>query len=171
MKKYLLATLALGFLTLSKAQDRTLPSVDVKDINGKAFNTSSMLDTTHTDSSAKFVIVSFWATWCGPCIKELEAINEKYSEWQKAYKCKLVAVSIDDARSVSKVKPKVNGMGWNYQILLDENMDFAREMGVSDPPALYVIDAKGNIVYSHLGYTPGSEDELEEKLKELTGKQ
>jgi peroxiredoxin len=83
---------------------------------------------------------------------------------------KLVAVSIDDARNSKKVKPKVLGYGWNYEILIDENMDLARAMNVNNPPMTFIYDTAGELVYSHQGYTPGAEDELEAKLKEITGK-
>ena len=83
---------------------------------------------------------------------------------------KLVAVSIDDARNSKKVKPKVLGYGWTYQILLDENMDLARAMNVNNPPMTFIVDGTGKIVWSHQGYTPGAEEELEAKLKELSGK-
>jgi cytochrome c biogenesis protein CcmG/thiol:disulfide interchange protein DsbE len=152
--------LVLGSFTV---QD-SIPSVDVKDLDGNTVNFSTVAE------KGKITVVSFWATWCGPCIKELEAINDKYAEWQTKYNMKLVAVSIDDARNSKKVKPKVLGYGWTYQILLDENMDLARTMSVNDPPMTFIYDAEGNQVWSHQGYTPGSEDELEAKLAELSGK-
>jgi cytochrome c biogenesis protein CcmG, thiol:disulfide interchange protein DsbE len=162
--KYMIAGLA-GLLTLASFSVKdTLPSVDVKDLDGNTVNFSTVAE------EGKITVVSFWATWCTPCIKELEAINEKYETWQTEYNMKLVAVSIDDARNSKKVKPKVLGYGWGYQVLIDENMDLARVMNVNNPPFTFIYDKEGNQVYSHQGYTPGAEDELEAKLKELSGK-
>jgi cytochrome c biogenesis protein CcmG/thiol:disulfide interchange protein DsbE len=148
----------------SFAVNDTLPSVDVKDLDGNTVNFSTVAE------KGKITVISFWATWCGPCLKELEAVNEKYAEWQTTYNMKLVAVSIDDARNSKKVKPKVLGYGWTYQVLIDENMDLARAMNVNAPPMTFIYDGEGKQVWSHQGYTPGAEDELEAKLKEISGK-
>jgi cytochrome c biogenesis protein CcmG, thiol:disulfide interchange protein DsbE len=158
-----LASAALLTLISFRPQD-SMPSVTVKDMDGNSVNFNTVAD------SGKITVVSFWATWCTPCIKELEAIHEKYEDWTKTYNMKLVAVSIDDARNSKKVKPKVLGYGWNYEILIDENMDLARAMNVNNPPMTFIYDTTGELVYSHQGYTPGAEDELEAKLKEITGK-
>lgn len=158
IKQYLFLLLA-SFGTALSAQ--TVPSVNVKNINGENVDFSSVID------SGKITVISFWATWCGPCIKELQAIDQYYEDWQETYNMKLVAVSIDDSRNVKKVKPKVLGEGWQYEIILDENQDLARAMNVNNPPMTYIVDAQGKIVYSHQGYTPGAEDELEAQLKKL----
>lgn len=164
MKKYFIIV-SFFFVALNVfGQAETLPAIEIKDLDGQSYNTSLLID------SQQYTIISFWATWCGPCIKELEAIKKKYAEWQATYKVKLCAVSIDDARNSNKVKPKVLALNWPYQILLDQNMDFARALNVQNPPMLFIVDTKGNIVYSHQGYNPGSEEEIEEKLKEFTGK-
>jgi peroxiredoxin len=113
------------------------------------------------------MVISFWATWCTPCIKELNNIDEIYQDWQKKYGLELVAVSMDDARTSSKVQPVANSLGWSYLILLDENKDLARAMNVNNPPQTILIDQSGNIVYVHNGYTEGSEIELEEQIKKL----
>jgi peroxiredoxin len=102
-----------------------------------------------------------------PCINELDAINEEYIDWQDETNVKLYAVSIDNARTQSRVKPLVNGKGWEYEVLLDTNEDFKRFVNANSVP--YVIIVKnGEIVYKHSGYTPGSEVELFEKIKELS---
>lgn len=170
MKKFVLAIAASIILPLSSlmAQDAAAPSeapsVQVKNIDGGAANFSTSVE------KGKITIVSFWATWCGPCIKELQAIDGHYADWQENYNMKLIAVSIDDARNVKKVKPKVLGEGWSYEIILDENQDLARAMNVNNPPMTFIVDGNGKVVYTHQGYTPGAEDELEEHLKELSGK-
>lgn len=162
--KLMIAAVAVLITAASFKVNDTFPSVNVKDLDGNTVDFSTVQE------KGKITVVSFWATWCTPCIKELEAINEKYEEWQTTYNMKLVAVSIDDARNTKKVKPKVLGYGWTYQVLLDENMDLARVMNVNNPPMTYIYDGEGKQVYSHQGYTPGAEDELEAKLKEISGK-
>ena len=160
MKK--LAIVLCSIITVGLFGQTSVPDIDVKDMEGNNVSFKSAIDTN------KLTIVSFWATWCGPCIKELEAINEVYEEWQTEYNVDLIAVSIDDSRNSKKVKPKVLGLGWEYTVLLDENSDLARAMNVVNPPMLFVINQKGKVVYTHAGYSPGSEDELEDKLGELT---
>jgi thiol-disulfide isomerase/thioredoxin len=164
MKKLLFITGAAALLALASfTHSDGLPSVKVKNLDGNEVDFSTVAD------SGKITVVSFWATWCAPCLKELEAINDHYAEWQTKYNMKIVAVSIDDSRNSKKVKPKVLGFGWTYEVYLDENMDLARVMNVNNPPMTFIYDRQGKLYYSHQGYTPGAEDELEKKLIELSG--
>ena len=136
-----------------------LPAVQLKDINGKPVNTAKI------SNNGKPIIISFWATWCKPCIRELKAIHELYPEWQDETGVHIIIVSIDDAQNAQKVKPLVDGLGWEYEVLLDPNGDFKRAMNVQAVPHVFVIDGKGNIIHNHSGYTDGSEQELYELIK------
>ncbi len=159
MKKIvLLLSLILSFNAFSQ---NNLPKVDVKTLDGE---TISIQDATNKDN---IVIVSLWATWCVPCIKELDAISDVYDEWQEETGVELIAVSVDDSRTVKRVKTLVNGKGWDYQVLLDTNNDLKRALGASTVPLTLVIK-DNKIVLRHSGYSPGSEDELYEKIKELS---
>ena len=158
----LLCFLALTATTSVVAQSK-LPNVTLKDINGKSVNVSQY------NRSDKPVIVSFWATWCGPCIKELKAIKEVYSKWQKEMGVELVAVSIDDARTKNRVKPQVSGADWKYTILLDENSELKRAMNVINVPYTVIL-YKGEVKFKHSNYTPGIENKIYEELKSLTKK-
>lgn len=145
----------------STKRAQTLPSVQVKTLDGKTVNIQDFA------KSGKITVISFWATWCGPCIKELDNILDVYDEWQKKYGMELIAVTIDDSRNITKVKPFVNGKGWPYTILTDENKDLARAMNVNNPPQTILINQEGHIVFVHNGYTEGSEFELEAEIKKL----
>lgn len=158
-----LSIIAFVCFSLSVSAQSKLPNVTLKDLKGKSVNIAQY------GKSDKPVIVSFWATWCGPCLKELEAINKVYDKWQKETGVELVAVSIDDSRTRSRVKPLVNGKSWDYTILLDENQELKRAMNVINPPYTIVV-YKGQIVYSHTGYTPGTENELYKEIKKAIGK-
>ena len=114
-------------------------------------------------------IVSLWATWCVPCIKELDAISDLYQDWIEETGVSLIAVSVDDSRTVKRVKSLINGKGWEYDILLDTNNDLKRALGASSIPLTIVIK-NNKIVYRHSGYNPGAEYELYEKVKEYTSK-
>ncbi|MBO4622154.1 MAG: TlpA family protein disulfide reductase [Paludibacteraceae bacterium] len=159
MKKILLILLLLSGMTL--ASQAALPSVQLKDINGKTVNTAKL------NNEGKPMIISFWATWCKPCIRELKAINELYEEWKTETGVRVVIVSIDAAQDAQKVKPLVDGFGWEYDVLLDPNGDFKRAMNVQSVPHVFVLDGKGNIVHNNIGYTDGEEEELYEIIKNL----
>lgn len=152
--------LMLCFAAIAFGAFAQLPSVELKDVNGKTVNTSQI------DNNGKPVIISFFATWCKPCLRELKAINEVYQDWQDETGVKLVAVSIDDGQNAQRVKPLVDGFGWEYDVLLDTNSDFKRAMNVNNVPHVFVLDGNGKIVYDHSGYTDGSEQHLIEVIRE-----
>ena len=94
---------------------------------------------------------------------------EVYEDWQQETGVRIIAISIDEGQNIQKVKPLVDGYGWEYQILLDPNSDFRRAMGVNLIPHSFIIDGNGKVAYSHSGYTEGAEAELYEKVKEIAG--
>lgn len=153
--------MALGTVFTANAQ---LPSVTLKSIDGKTVKTDTL------SNNGKPFIIDFFATWCKPCNRELDAIAEVYEDWQAETGVKVIAVSIDQAQNINKVKPLVDGKGWNYEVLLDPNSDFKRALGVQMIPYTLIVDGQGNIVYKHNGYTDGAEQELIEKVRELIGK-
>lgn len=158
MKKTLLiALLAL----VSVAASAKLPSVQLKDIEGNVVNTAELLN------DGKPFIVSFFATWCKPCMREIEAINDNYIDWQEETGVKLILVSIDEGQNVAKVKPLVDSKGWEFQVLLDPNGDFKRAMNVQMVPSLFILDGQGNVVESHTSYTDGSEEHIIETLRKI----
>ncbi|HNP47682.1 MAG TPA: TlpA disulfide reductase family protein [Bacteroidia bacterium] len=154
----------IGIQSLCSAQDskgRTLPNVTVKTLTGENISADKL------SNDGKPMIIDFWATWCKPCIEELNAIHEEYATWQKETGVKLVTVSLDDARTMSRVAPFVNGKGWAYENYLDPNGDLKRAMNVNMPPHTFVINGKGEIVWQHVGFTEGNQDELYEVVKKV----
>lgn len=137
------------------------PSVDIKNIEGKIINTDEF------DNGGKPIIVSFWATWCKPCAKELDAINEVYDEWQDETGVKLLAISIDDARNTAKITPFANGKDWPYEIYLDANSDLKRALNVNAIPHTFLLNGNKEIVWQHTSYFDGDEDELFEEVQKL----
>ena len=151
-------------LVLSVSAFAALPSVQLKDINGKR------VDTAKLNNDGKPYIISFFATWCKPCLRELDAINEVYPDWQDETGVRLIAVSIDKAQDESKVKPLVNSKGYEYEVLLDPNGDFKKAMGVNMVPTVFVIDGKNNIIDTRTSYSDGSEEHLIEVVREALKK-
>lgn len=157
------ATAAL-FISCAFGASAQLPSVQLKDLSGKPVDTATL------SNDGKPFIISFWATWCKPCRRGLNAIKEVYPDWQDETGVKLYAVSVDKAQDVTKVKPVVDASSWEYEVLLDPNGDFQRAMGAANVPHVVVVDGNGKIVESHSGYTEGSEDHLFEIIRELVNK-
>lgn len=162
MSKYLKKLTLLLFLIAANffgIAQKTLPKISLISTEGELYNIEEI-------GKDRTIIVAFWATWCVPCIKELDAINDLYPDWQEETNVELIAVSIDDSRTSARVKPMVNGKGWEYKILLDPNQDFKRAMNIVSVPYLIIVK-NGEIVYKHSGYTPGSEYGLYDEILKL----
>lgn len=158
MKKIFYLLLLVGYTGICQ---QSIPNLSIITIENKSISLKS--DFSEKD---KIYVFSFWATWCAPCVQELDAISEVYEDWKKELNMELIAVSTDDSRTQKRVKPLVNGKGWDYTVLLDINQEFKRAMGISNVPYLIVVK-NGKIVFTENGHTPGGETELFEKLKNI----
>lgn len=159
MKKTLF-TLALFVSTFAFSQ-QNVPSVPIQTLDGNTLDASSI------NNEGQPMVISFWATWCKPCVRELNAINDMYVDWQDETGVKLVAISIDDSRNTSRVKPFANSNGWEYEVYLDPNSELRRALNVNNIPHTFLLNGEGEIVWQHNGYMPGDEDHLYELVVKL----
>ena len=163
MKTFLLSLAALFITVAASAQ---VPSVKVENAKGESFDTAALLE------EGTPMIISFWSTTCKPCIRELEAVYEALPDWQEEVDFRVVAVSTDDSRQLAKAKSFAEGRGWgsDFTLLFDKNQDFMRAMNVTVVPLVFVVDAKGKVVFSHTAYVQGGEVELFEAVKKSVRK-
>lgn len=151
--------LFLLFISISVFSQKTLPKLSLPTLDSKTIQIQDL------NEKDKTYVLTFWATWCAPCIQELDGINDVYEDW-KNNNIEVIAVSIDDSRTVNRVKPLVNGRGWEYQVLLDTKQELKRNLSISNPPYTVVIK-NGKIELEQAGHSPGAEKEFFEKLKTL----
>jgi len=159
-----LTTLLLSFIVLvgfCQLGNQTIPTVDLKTTDGKTISSSTF------NNDGKPMVINFWATWCKPCVRELTNIAEVYPDWVDETGVKLIAISIDDTRSMARVNPFVNAKGWEYEVYIDTNSDFKRAMNVPNVPHTFLIDGNGKVVWQHTSYTDGDEEELYELIKKV----
>lgn len=166
IKFFSLALLILSFQQLVLAQEAEksnprLPNINVKTLDGKTLNMSEL------SNNGNPIIISFWATWCKPCVKEMTTISDVYEDWREETGVLFVAISVDDARTSANVKPLVNGKGWEYMVLSDANQELKRAMNVNLIPHTFIVNGKGEIVWQHTAFTEGSELKLIELVRKL----
>lgn len=162
MKKTLFTLLTIFFASTLIAQSgQKIPSAKIKDLTG------TTIDTKDLSNDGKPMVITFWATWCSPCKRELNNYAELYDDWKEETGVKIIAVTIDDQRSVGRVAPYVNSSEWDYDVLLDTNKEFARAMQVINVPHTFLVDGSGNIVWQHNNYSDGDEEELYEEILKL----
>jgi cytochrome c biogenesis protein CcmG/thiol:disulfide interchange protein DsbE len=164
LKKVLLFAVLITIMLsmgLNAQDNKSVPSVKIKDLKGE------IIDTKTFSNDGKPYLITFWATWCKPCIEEHATLSEVYPDWKKETGVKIFSVSIDDSRSSKKVAPFIKGRNWTFEAYLDENSDFKRAMNVNHPPHSFLVNGKGEIVWQHAGYAPGDEEHLLEEIKKL----
>ena len=160
MKKIVLLLCLMATITAIDAYAQ-MPAVTLKTIDGQMVRMDTVAN------GGKPFIVDFFATWCKPCLRELDAIAEVYDEWQEETGVKIIAIRIDQAQNVHKVKPLVSNHDWEYEVFLDTTEELKRAFGVQMIPYTMIIDGQGKVAYKHIGYTDGDEQELINKVREL----
>jgi thiol-disulfide isomerase/thioredoxin len=164
MKKIFFLSTALLLLSIVSVAQQ-LPETKIKDLEGNWISTSQITN------DGKPIVISFWATWCKPCLRELHTYMDYYDEWKEETGVKIVAISIDDTRNSGKVGPMAKGEKWTYEVYIDENQDLKRNLGIVNIPHTFVLDGAGNIVWQHAGYNPGDEDYLIEVIRKVAAGQ
>lgn len=159
--KLLIYVITLFFLTSGlQAQKSRLPNIEVKGLDGQRIMMRDI------QKEGKPMVVSFWATWCKPCLRELNAIRDIYPDWLEMADFQFVAISVDDTRSQYKVAPFVKGRAWAYEVYIDENSELKRALNVAYIPHTLLYDKDGKLVWRHSGYSTGDEDILFAKILE-----
>ncbi len=155
--------MALAGLCLSiNLQAQELPDTQIKDVNsGKkiAFN--------ETIEKGKVTVISFWATWCVPCKKEIKNMSLKLPALKKEVDFNYMTVSIDEARAEGLVRTYAISQGWSFPYYIDPNSDLKRSFSFQSVPYTVIIDKNGKVAFSHTGYEEGGEEEIIAKVKEL----
>ncbi len=145
---------------------KSLPDVQIKDLKGQTISTKQLSE------ESQPIIISFWATWCKPCLQEINAIAENLEEWQKETNVKFIAISVDDSRSKARVSTFINSKKWKFdraafRVYFDDNGDFQRALNVLNVPHTLILDAKGKIIYQHTSYASGDEEAYIEVVRKL----
>ena len=153
MLKNILAFSVIIIFSLQINAQENVPNVELRTVGGKSLKSIDILN------NEGFSIISFWATWCIPCINELDAINDLYDSWNEKYNIKVLAVSTDDARSKKRVRPMVSGKNWAFDVYVDANQEFKRSLNVSGIPHTIVVFGS-KIIHRRIGYAPGEEKDL-----------
>jgi thiol-disulfide isomerase/thioredoxin len=138
------------------------PDFRLKDLDGNWFSLSENLD-------GDVVYVTFWATWCVPCRREmpyLEKLHQKYGDQGLT----IIGINTDPPGTTSKIKPYIKRYKISYTTLLDPNNNVLDKYNPTrELPYAVLVDREGNVVQVFPGYRTGDEKVLEEKIIELLG--
>ena len=136
----------------------SVPNFELKDIDGKTFKLGDQL-------GRGPILIDFWATWCKPCLRELphlETLRKKYESQQLL----VVAISVDESRTVSNVKSYVKTRGFGFRVLLDPNQEVFRKLGGRAMPHQVIVAPDGSRIAVHTGYREGDERQIEKHITE-----
>lgn len=158
MKTLVLFVILIVGLTAT-AQEKTAPDFTLPTLEGNNYQLSK-------NFGKGPILINFWATWCIPCREEMKKLKEIYQTYEKDG-LQILSISIDDPKTVSKVKSFINTNRYPFTVLLDTNNEVFQLYKGTNPPLSLLLDRNGKIVYEHTGYRKGDEKKLEEKIAAL----
>lgn len=152
--------LASGVLSPSVAEAAEAPNFTLRDLANKEISL--------TDYRGKVVMISFWATWCGPCKVEMKHLHE-YAIEHADEGLEVLSITIDEARTKAAVKPYIKKKRYNaenFHVLYDSDAFVKTLYAAGQPPYSVLIGRDGEIVKTYTGYQPGDEVALHADIKE-----
>lgn len=152
--------LILSFLSMNVfSQTEKAPDFVLPDLKGAPYKLSENL-------GKGPVLINFWATWCFPCMEEMKKLKKIFKQYEEDG-LTILSISIDDPKTVGKVKSVVNTNRFPFKILLDTNSKVFKLYQGTAPPFSLLLDKRGHVVYSHVGYRKGDEKKLEQEIIKL----
>jgi thiol-disulfide isomerase/thioredoxin len=140
-----------------KQRDIMLPDLSVRLLDGKQVRLSTLLEEGP-------LLVSFWATWCAPCKKEmifLEEFHQKYN----VNSFRVLAISTDSPKSMSKVKSYIRAKKHTFLVGIDPNQEIAKKMNALLMPTTLILNKDRKVSWYHQGFIPGDEKEIEAQIR------
>lgn len=150
------AALAITPAFASPAKDFTLSDIDNNKVSLATFGD-------------QVVVMSFWATWCGPCKEEMPHLQKMYDA-KKDQGFTVLSISTDDARSASRVKPFIKKNAYTFPVLLDRESQVISQYNPSKTLPFTVVIARGEVVKTISGFNPGDEEALAVLVDDLLAK-
>jgi len=156
MKRILIALALMIFAVTLLAAD-LMPDFRLPDMDGKNVQLESLL-------GKGPVLIDFWADFCAPCKTAMPYLNDLAEKYEVLT---VVMISIDAPKSQMRAKNYLKGKSYKFISLFDPEKSLAKQLNVGTPPHSFILNPKGEIVYSHVGFEPGVEAEYELHIKAL----
>ena len=156
-KRFVFVAVIITVTYADKQRDIMLPDLSLKLLDGKQVRLSALLEEGP-------LLVSFWATWCAPCKKEmifLEEFHQKYNE----NSFRVLAISTDSPKSMSKVKSYIRAKKYTFLVGIDPNQDIAKKMNALLMPTTLILNKDRKVSWYHQGFIPGDEKEIEAQIR------
>ncbi|SVA16607.1 uncharacterized protein METZ01_LOCUS69461 [marine metagenome] len=156
-KRFVLVATIFTAMYADKQRNIMLPDLSVRLLDGKQVRLSALLEEGP-------LLVSFWATWCAPCKKEmifLEEFHQKYNE----NSFRVLAISTDSPKSMSKVKSYIRAKKHTFLVGIDPNQEIAKKMNALLMPTTLILNKDRKVSWYHQGFIPGDEKEIEAQIR------
>jgi len=141
------------------SKDKQAPDFVLQDLDGNNYKLS--------DNFGKGpILINFWATWCLPCQEEMKKLKKIYKKYHEQG-LEILAISVDDTKTVSSVPGFINSRRYPFTVLLDTNNEVMQLFQANNPPYTALLNAQGKMVYTHSGYRKGDETKIEQKILKL----